>query len=70
MLLWHLYLSLYMLWRLYLNLHMLYACMCREVNGGCMVLSVDDDPINQMVVDNLLAPEGYMVEQVGGRMMG
>ena len=25
------------------------------------VLSVDDDPINQMVVQNLLAPEGYEV---------
>ncbi len=31
-----------------------------------MVLSVDDDPINQMVVENLLTPEGYKVEQVGG----
>ncbi|KXZ43376.1 hypothetical protein GPECTOR_92g599 [Gonium pectorale] len=31
--------------------------------GGCMVLSVDDDPINQMVVENLLSPEGYKVEQ-------
>lgn len=29
-----------------------------------MVLSVDDDPINQMVVENLLSPEGYKVEQV------
>eukprot|EP00798_Chlamydomonas_sp_ICE-L_P018023 gene18023-24435_t len=35
----------------------------REVHGGCMVLSVDDDPINQMVVDNLLAPEGYVIHQ-------
>ncbi|KAG2487120.1 hypothetical protein HYH03_014233 [Edaphochlamys debaryana] len=35
----------------------------RERFGGCMVLSVDDDPINQMVVENLLAPEGYKVEQ-------
>lgn len=25
------------------------------------VLSVDDDPINQMVVENLLSPEGYKV---------
>lgn len=32
-----------------------------------MVLSVDDDPINQMVVENLLSPEGYKVEQVRGR---
>ncbi|GLI63472.1 hypothetical protein VaNZ11_006446, partial [Volvox africanus] len=35
----------------------------REKYGGCMVLSVDDDPINQMVVENLLSPEGYKVEQ-------
>eukprot|EP00798_Chlamydomonas_sp_ICE-L_P018006 gene18006-24415_t len=35
----------------------------RAVHGGCMVLSVDDDPINQMVVDNLLTPAGYTVEQ-------
>ncbi|EFJ46446.1 hypothetical protein VOLCADRAFT_93268 [Volvox carteri f. nagariensis] len=34
-----------------------------EKYGGCMVLSVDDDPINQMVVENLLSPEGYKVEQ-------
>lgn len=27
------------------------------------VLSVDDDPINQMVVQNLLAPAGYEVIQ-------
>jgi len=38
----------------------------REKHGGCMVLSVDDDPINQMVVDNLLSPEGYKVEQALG----
>ncbi|KAG2440769.1 hypothetical protein HXX76_003625 [Chlamydomonas incerta] len=35
----------------------------RERNGGCMVLSVDDDPINQLVVENLLLPEGFKVEQ-------
>lgn len=35
----------------------------REVHGRCMILSVDDDPINQMVVDNLLAPEGYLINQ-------
>lgn len=33
----------------------------REMFGTCMVLSVDDDPINQMVVENLLTPEGYTV---------
>ena len=35
----------------------------REKNGSCMVLSVDDDPINQMVVESLLVPDGYKVEQ-------
>ncbi|GAX78845.1 hypothetical protein CEUSTIGMA_g6283.t1 [Chlamydomonas eustigma] len=35
----------------------------REKHGSCMVLSVDDDPINQMVVENLLVPDGYKVEQ-------
>ena len=25
------------------------------------MLSVDDDPVNQMVVESLLAPEGYEV---------
>ncbi len=33
----------------------------REKHHSCMVLSVDDDPINQMVVDNLLTPEHYTV---------
>ena len=33
----------------------------REVNPTNLVLSVDDDMINQMVVENLLAPEGYKV---------
>ncbi|GAX79209.1 hypothetical protein CEUSTIGMA_g6649.t1 [Chlamydomonas eustigma] len=35
----------------------------REVHDVCLVLSVDDDPINQMVVENLLIPDGYKVEQ-------
>ena len=26
-----------------------------------LVLSVDDDPVNQMVVDNLLSPEGFQL---------
>ena len=39
------------------------CCRHRERNGGCMVLSVDDDPINQLVVENLLLPEGFKVEQ-------
>eukprot|EP00798_Chlamydomonas_sp_ICE-L_P018021 gene18021-24433_t len=34
-----------------------------EMHGSCMILSVDDDPINQMVVENLLEPEGYVVQQ-------
>ena len=27
------------------------------------VLSVDDDPVNQLVVDSLLSPEGYLVKK-------
>ncbi|GAX84124.1 hypothetical protein CEUSTIGMA_g11547.t1 [Chlamydomonas eustigma] len=35
-----------------------------EKHGGQhMVLSVDDDHVNQMVVDSLLSPEGFHVEQ-------
>ena len=35
----------------------------RRLLNGCKgkVLSVDDDPVNQMVVESLLAPEGYEV---------
>ena len=29
--------------------------------GTIRVLSVDDDPVNQMVIQNMLAPEGYEV---------
>ena len=34
-----------------------------EENEGksFLVLSVDDDPINQMVIENLLVPEGFKV---------
>ncbi|KAG1665331.1 hypothetical protein FOA52_011744 [Chlamydomonas sp. UWO 241] len=35
----------------------------RERHGSCMVLSVDDDIINQYVVAELLTLEGYKVEQ-------
>jgi PleD family two-component response regulator len=30
-------------------------------HGKIMVLSVDDDPTNQMVIENLLTPAGYVV---------
>lgn len=33
-------------------------------NDGYLVLSVDDDPINQMVVENLLSTEGYQVRSL------
>jgi len=29
--------------------------------GPVRVLSVDDDPINQLVIQNLLVPEGFEV---------
>jgi CheY-like chemotaxis protein len=32
-----------------------------ELTGKIEVLSVDDDPVNQMVVENLLQPHGYVV---------
>jgi hypothetical protein len=31
------------------------------------ILSVDDDPINQMVVQTMLAPEGYEVRRTARR---
>lgn len=37
-----------------------------ELGGAPLVLSVDDDPINQMVVENLLTPEGYEVRGAQG----
>lgn len=40
----------------------------RQVYGQQMVLSVDDDPVNQMVVCNLLQPLGYkLVQAMNGR---
>ena len=36
-----------------------------KVHEGCyLILSVDDDPINQLVVDNLLTPQGFKVKGV------
>ena len=35
-----------------------------DTNDGYLVLSVDDDPINQMVVENLLSTEGYQVRNI------
>ena len=40
-----------------------------ELGGAPLVLSVDDDPINQMVVENLLTPEGYEVRGAQGYAM-
>ncbi len=36
----------------------------RKKGGKVRVLSVDDDPVNQLVIQNLLAPEGYEILQV------
>jgi len=33
-----------------------------DIEGSYLVLSVDDDPINQLVIENLLIPEGYKVK--------
>jgi CheY-like chemotaxis protein len=30
--------------------------------GTCMVLSVDDDPVNHMVLEGFLKPQGYLME--------
>ena len=38
-----------------------------DLNDGYLVLSIDDDPINQMVVENLLSTEGYNIEQALGK---
>lgn len=35
----------------------------RQIYGRQLLLSVDDDPINQMVVSNLLQPMGCRVQQ-------
>lgn len=35
----------------------------RREGGRIRVLSVDDDPVNQLVIQNLLAPQGYEVGQ-------
>ncbi|KAG2482178.1 hypothetical protein HYH03_018877 [Edaphochlamys debaryana] len=35
----------------------------REKGGKVRVLSVDDDPVNQLVIQNLLAPVGYEIVQ-------
>ncbi|GIL69952.1 hypothetical protein Vretimale_10018 [Volvox reticuliferus] len=35
----------------------------REKGGKVRVLSVDDDPVNQLVIQNLLAPVGYEILQ-------
>ena len=43
------------------SLHQVLRSFHREVNPTNLVLSVDDDTINQMVVENLLVPEGYKV---------
>ncbi len=39
------------------------ARSCRHPGEKFRVLSVDDDPINQMVIQSLLTPEGYDVTQ-------
>lgn len=38
----------------------------RERGAKVRVLSVDDDPVNQLVIQNLLAPVGYEILQVSG----
>ena len=40
-----------------------------DLNEGYLVLSIDDDPINQMVVENLLSTEGYEIEQALGKTL-
>lgn len=37
--------------------------MLLQVYSTHMILSVDDDPVNQMVVSNLLQPLGYELRQ-------
>ena len=49
--------SLTLLWLQNESQHQFY----HDTNDGYLVLSVDDDPINQMVVENLLSTEGYKV---------
>ena len=37
-----------------------------DLNDEYLILSVDDDLVNQMVVENLLSSAGYLIQQAMG----
>ena len=41
-----------------------------DVHESVLVLSVDDDPVHQVVMEHLLAAEGYVVQQATGKCSG